>query len=151
MSSEWDKTKDWFWEGNIQQKIIEHMKSQEMFKIVKSCDTKTRGPDILAERDGILRQVEVKGYPSDKFVSGPNEGQKKITNPRLQARHWFAEALLTLMLAKSKDPTLEISLGLPTKERYISLLNNTLWARKIMGLTCYMVDESGNVKLLEPR
>ena len=145
--SEWDRTKDWFWEGNIQQKIIDFLENKEGFKIIRFCDPKTKGPDILAERHGILRQIEVKGYPSDKYATGPNEGQKKPTNPRLQAKHWFGEALLTLLIAKSNNTGLEISLGLPKKQRYIDLLNNTSWVRKMMGISCYMVDETGNVNL----
>jgi hypothetical protein len=144
---EWDRTEDWFWEGNIQQKIIDFLNSMEGYKIIRICDPKTKGPDILVERHGILRQIEVKGYPSEKYVAGPSEGQKKPTNPRLQAKHWFGEALLALLIAKSNNTELEISLGLPKKQIYIDLLNDTSWARRIMGISCYIVDESGDVYL----
>lgn len=150
----WDKTADWFWEGNVQQKIIDYVNNQEGFQIVHFSNPKAKGkqgqgPDIVAEWRGILRQVEVKGYPPAIYTQGSKKGQAKQPSQQAgQAKEWFAEALLALILAKSKDSKLEIALGLPELERYTRLLNETSWARKMMCIHCYLVDESGAVKLL---
>ncbi|MFH1328840.1 MAG: hypothetical protein ABIH76_08385 [Candidatus Bathyarchaeota archaeon] len=34
---QWDKTDDWFWEGNVLQRIIEHMQEQEGYSILRVC------------------------------------------------------------------------------------------------------------------
>lgn len=157
MTSEWDKTQDWFWEGNVQERIIEYMKRNEGFRIDQSADptTKERGPDILAKRrlsDGSFekRRVAVKGYPSDKYVEGQRKGQKKRTNPPTQARHWFSEALLELILAKSDDEDLQIALGFPNFKVYTNLVNRIRWLREKMELFCYIVTEDGQVRLFKP-
>ena len=152
VNEKWDKTDDWFWEGNIQERIIRYMKNAEGFHVVESANTamKTQGPDILAERHGVRRRVAVKGYPSDKYVSGNKKGQKKPTNPILQARHWFAEAILELVLARSANPKLEIALGFPTCTRYVNLLNSIRWFRDKMQLYSYLVSENGSVNTFKP-
>ncbi|MEM1985456.1 MAG: hypothetical protein QXG36_02860 [Nitrososphaeria archaeon] len=154
---EWDKTYDWFWEGNVQNRIKEYMKRKEGFKIVHVSNpmTKEQGPDILAKRkidNGSLerRQVSVKGYPSDKYVEGKKKGKKKRTRPPIQARHWFAEALFELILAKSEDQNLQIALGFPNFKVYLNLLNKIKWFRNKIGLFCYIVTEKGQVKLIKP-
>ena len=155
---EWDKTQDWFWEGNVQNRIIEYMKEVEGFKIVKEADplSKERGPDILAERrlnDGSLeiRRVAVKGYPSTRYVEGEKKGKKKRTNPSTQARHWFSEALLELLLAKSDDENLQVALGFPDFKVYTNLIRRIKWLRDKIKFFCYLVNEDGEVKLLEPK
>lgn len=144
----WDKTHDWFWEGNVQERILKYMREQEGFEIVKVCDTKTKGPDILAKRNGKIIQVEVKGYPSDKYVNGLQKGERKPTKPRSQAKHWYAEVLLSLVLAKEQDSELQISIGLPRFTRYLELLENTAWARSVLGIKCYLVTESGDIQII---
>jgi hypothetical protein len=150
----WEKTYDWFWEGNVQNRIIEYMIKNEGFQIVRCSDTRTkeRGPDILAQRrlpNGSLerRRIAVKGYPSEKYVNGLRKGERKRTNPSTQARHWFGEALLELVLAKSKDENIQIALGLPDKKVYRNLLERIKWFREKVGLLCYLVDEHGEVTM----
>lgn len=143
---------DWFWEGNVQKKIIEYMKNSEGFEILESADTlsKARGPDILAEKNGIKRIVSVKGYPSDKYVDGDKVGLKKRTNPTIQAKNWFAEAIFDLIRAKSADEKIEIALGFPRYERYLNLLRKVKWLRERANLYCYLVNENGNVAVYGP-
>jgi hypothetical protein len=76
--------------------------------------------------------------------------QKKPTNPILQAKHWFAEALYDLIRAKSARPELEIALGFPRFERYVKLLREVEWFREKAGLLCYLVSENGEVEILAP-
>jgi hypothetical protein len=73
-------------------------------------------------------------------------GKKKPTNPNLQAKHWFAEALLSLIIAKSENPKINIAMGLPFKEKYKELINKITYFRKQFDLTFYLVDENGNIK-----
>lgn len=153
----WDKTKEWFWEGNIQNKIVEYMQNVEHFTRIKVADTlrKEPGPDIKAERkleDGSveIRQVAVKGYPSRYYTQGEKKGQVKRTSRSTQARHWFAEAIMELILTKSQDESIQIALGIPDFRVYRKLLNRIKWFREKIGLFCYLVGEKGEVKLLKP-
>jgi hypothetical protein len=49
-SADWDKSQDWFWEGNVQERIREYMKDVEKFEIMRESDTlnKSHGPAFLA-------------------------------------------------------------------------------------------------------
>lgn len=48
----WDKTQDWFWEGNVQKKIVEHLKNKG-FKITKTANTQSKesGYDIVGKKE----------------------------------------------------------------------------------------------------
>jgi hypothetical protein len=148
----WTPESDWFWEGNVQKKIVGFMNRNEGFEIISTANTQTkeRGPDILAEKGGVRRIVSVKGYPSDKYTSGPNMGRKKPTQPTLQAKHWFAEAVFDLIRAKSARPEIEIALGFPKIPRYVNLLREVQWFRETIGLLCYFVGENGEVEVFKP-
>ena len=156
-SGKWNKTKDWFWEGNVQLKIADFMREKENFTKIEVADTlkKEQGPDIRAERKTKngrieIRQVAVKGYPSKYYTQGKKKGQVKRTSRSTQARHWFAQAILELILAKSRDENLQIALGLPDFKVYRNLINRIKWFRKKVNLLCYLVNEKGEVKLLKP-
>jgi hypothetical protein len=153
----WDKTKDWFWEGNIAKRITKYMKENEGFRVVVAADSgvKEKGPDILAERlldDGgrVRRRVEVKGYPSLYYAEGTKRGQLKRAARSTQARHWFAEVLLEAVLSVSNDKDLEIALGFPDFPVYRSLISRTTWLRTRIGLLCYIVNEDRKTRLLLP-
>ncbi len=66
---------EWFWEGNVQQAMIRYLRAQG-WTAEHSTDTARgeHGSDIVARRDGKLLLVEVKGYPSVRYVKGTKAG-----------------------------------------------------------------------------
>jgi hypothetical protein len=150
----WNKENDWFWEGNIQQKISDYLISMG-YNEVKTVNThlKDKGPDITGEKDGTKWVIEVKGYPSDKYVQDTDrytKGESKRTNPSTQARHWFSEALTSILLTKSEDPTKMICLGFPRNGVYVSYLNRISYIRGKLDIYTFLVDENANVKMYHP-
>jgi hypothetical protein len=146
---------EWFWEGNVLEKIVEYMVNVEGFEILIKSNTakRTQGPDILARKGNILRHVEVKGYPSQRYmrdVPGGRKGNFKRTSPATQARHWFSDGLFELILSKSENESVQIALGLPEFNTYLKLLNQIKYFREKMELYCYLVNKDGKVKLIQP-
>ena len=153
-NEEWDKTDDWFWEGNVQNNIVDYLKSQR-YSDIRTVDTKSKeqGPDISANKDGKPWIIEVKGYPSDKYVettSQHKKGDPKPTRPATQARHWFSGALLEALLSKSEKPNLEIGLGFPNYGTYIKFLNRLSYFRGKLDIHAFIVENNGQVKQYHP-
>lgn len=145
----WSYEDEWFEETNVSTKIKEFLEKSG-YKIIKfNADKMARGPDIVGEKDSQRIIVEVKGYPSDKYVKdnpkrGIKKGDLKPTDPKLQAKHWVAELLLSLLIQKSKDPA-TLAMGLPKSETYQRLLDKIEY--KKLGFICFIVDENGNVEI----
>jgi hypothetical protein len=147
---EWRYEDEWFEESRISGKIEDYLKKKG-YEITKSnVNKKNKGHDIVAKKDNLEFIFEIKGFPSDKYVSGEKKGQKKPTPPNLQATHWFAEALLSLIIAKSKEHETNIAMGLPFKEKYKELINKITYFRKQFALTFYLVDENGKITEVSP-
>ena len=144
----WKKEDDWFWEGNVQKNIAEYL--QEQGFDVKATDTisKSTGVDIVAKKAEKNILIEVKGWPSDKYMDGPKKGQPKPTHPTLQAKHWLSEAFLTVIRRKSKFPGYTLAIGLPKFRRYTDLLNEISWAIETLGIKIFLVDSTGKVSEL---
>jgi len=142
----WEPEDDWFYESRIQLVIKESLIS-DGWNLLKESVTSLRetGPDLFMEKNSEKLRIEVKGWPSNNYVKGKNKGQKKKTNPAIQARHWFGEALLTLILAKCIDPKLKIAMGLPIKKTYETKWKEIEWLRDKLGLEVYWVSEQGIV------
>lgn len=147
MTAEWNYEDEWFEETNVSRKIRDFLVQQD-YEITKFCeDKKERGYDIEAEKDGQKIIMEVKGYPSDKYVSGPYKGEKKPTNPNLQAKHWFGEALLALLIAKSRNPVCKTVIGLPDFRIYRDLLERVKFVMMKLNMGYILVDERGHVEV----
>ncbi len=129
----------WYWEGNVQEKIIHFLKSLDC-TVHSSSDTATRqqGKDIVAvERDGRTLWVTVKGFP---------EKSKNV-----QARHWFAGALLDLARYKDENANASLAMGLPHGfSTYEGLIRRTDAVRKFLGYSVYWVRSDGTVICDEP-
>lgn len=138
----WEPEDDWFYESRIQQVIRDSLIS-DGWNLLEESTTSTRepGPDLLMEKNSEKLRIEIKGWPSKNYIKGTNKGQKKKTNPATQARHWFGESLLTLILAKCKDPNLQIAMGFPDKNTYRKKWNEIKWLREKMDLSVYWVNE----------
>ena len=147
----WKPDDDWFHESRVQQKIKSSLKNQWGIPISEAnALTREPGPDLLFKKNNRHLRVEVKGYPSDKYTRGKMRGQKKITNPRIQAPHWFGDALLTLIIAKSEDQTLQIAIGLPRCDVYEKKWKAIHWVAEKIRLKCFWVEKSGGVVCTRP-
>jgi len=104
---------EWFEETNIGRKIKEFLE-KDSWKIEKFNENKKQqGPDIVATKNGKKIVIEVKGYPPRYYVVGKKKGQPKPTHPNLEAKHWFADALLSVVVEKSRNPKIKVGIGLP--------------------------------------
>ncbi len=140
---------EWAWEGNVQSRVATHL-AQTGWSIIRVADTaqRERGVDIIAERGGQRLLVEAKGWPSTTYARGERAGQPKPTQPTLQATHWFAEALATL-IRRGGEPEARLSLALPDMHRYRTLLGEAGWALERLNITVYLVTAEGAVEVWE--
>ena len=141
--------REWDWEGNVQATVVAHLAGTGWI-IISAADTARREPgiDIVAERCGRRLLVEVKGWPSTTYARGERAGQPKPTQPTLQAAHWFAEGLTTL-IRRGCSPDDVLALALPDKPRYRTLLAQAGWALDRLDMTIYLVTEDGSVQTWE--
>lgn len=123
----------WFWEGNVQARIVSEL-VRTGFQIKRVADTKSREPgrDIEAiSPDGHELWASIKGFP------------EKSGNT--QARHWFADAVLDLLLYKDENPTVQLALGLPKGfSTYENLAARVRRVRRELPFLIYWVDGQGN-------
>jgi hypothetical protein len=140
---------EWAWEGNVQSRVAAHLAATG-WSIIRVADTaqRERGVDIIAGRDGQRLLVEVKGWPSTTYARGERAGQPKPTQPTLQATHWFAEGLTTLIRRRT-EPRSPLALALPDMPRYRTLLGEAGWALDRLGIIVFLVSEQGNVEIRE--
>jgi Holliday junction resolvase-like predicted endonuclease len=136
---------EWTWEGNVQSRIVTHL-AKTGWNIIAVANTaqRERGVDIIAERDGQRMLVEVKGWPSAMYARGERAGQPKPTQPTLQASHWFAE-LLTSLIRRGAEHGSRLAMGLPDMPRYRTLLGEAAWALERLDITVYLVTAEGAV------
>jgi len=128
----------WFWEGNVQAKVVAHLIAQN-YQITSQADTASyqKGIDIVAERDGIILWVSVKGYP---------KGTDK-TNPSLQASHWFKQVIFDMIEYRERDKKVLLAVALPDYPRYHSLAKKILWFKPVANFSYFWVKENGEVSV----
>jgi hypothetical protein len=143
---------DWFWEGHVQDRVAAHLRTQG-WSIARLANTAARstGPDIEARRGPDRLIVEVKGFPSIGYRDPRRAAEIKRTNPTLQARHWFADALLKVVRQRGTEPGDLVAMAFPDFERYRSLCRDTSEPLAELGIGVMLVTESGKVvELLRP-
>jgi hypothetical protein len=140
---------EWTWEGNVQSRIVTHL-AKSGWNIIAVANTaqRERGVDIIAERDRQRILVEVKGWPSTTYARGERAGQPKPTQPTLQATHWFAE-LLTSLIRRGAERGSRLAMALPDMPRYRTLLGEAAWALERLDITVYLVTAEGSVQVWE--
>jgi len=128
--------KDWFWEGNIQSRVVSYL-AYNGYAIQSVANTATReaGKDIVAvSPDGEELWVSVKGYP------------EKSSN--VQARHWFSGALFDLILYHGEAPDVKLALAFPIGfTTYKNLLPRIEWLKQKMQFQVFWVSEDGTIQI----
>jgi hypothetical protein len=144
-----DPSAPWYWEGNVQA-IVARFLAAEGWTIESVADTasRQRGIDLLATKGDRRLAVEVKGYPGTVYARGERAGQPKPTAPTTQARHWYAQALLTAVLTGGSDDPAEIGLAFPDMPRFRELIGRSEWALRRLDLRVFLANESGHVEEL---
>ena len=142
-----DVKAEWHWEGNVQTAVIRALVA-DGWSIVRAANTATReqGVDIIAVRDRGTLLVEVKGFPSTVYARGERAGQAKRTPPTVQAKHWFAEAMLKAVRLRHSDLSATVFIAYPAHPRYSSLLSETKWALDALAIGVLAVHEDGRVE-----
>lgn len=142
-----DAHSEWHWEGNIQAAMVSHLVGAGWgINSVANTSTRERGVDIIATRDGMKLLVEVKGYPSEYYVSGDRKGQRKPTPPSLQARVWFADLLMSSMVNAGDEPDARILLCVPDVPTYRNLAGRVSLSLDRLNFTIAWVGENGEVR-----
>jgi hypothetical protein len=132
------KYEHWFWEGNIQTKVINYLTTQG-YQIHSSADTAShqRGIDIVAEKDGKPFWVSVKGYP---------QGTDR-TNPSVQAGHRFKQAIFDIIEYRERDKNVLLSVALPDYPRYHALAQKITWLKPVADFSYFWVNEFGELSI----
>jgi hypothetical protein len=137
---------EWFWEGHVQDRVVAHLMGQGWL-IMSTADTASRstGPDIEARKANLRLMVEVKGYPSVGYRDPRRASEVKRTNPTLQAKHWFADALLKVVRHRGTHPRDLVATAFPKFARYESLLAESFDSLDRLGVGVFLVPEAGPV------
>nr|MBN1228860.1 hypothetical protein [Anaerolineae bacterium] len=126
----------WFWEGNIQSRIVEYLVLNE-YTIRSVADTRSRqrGKDIEAVFDEQNAWVTVKGYP------------KGTVRTRLapQARHWFKAAVYDMIRYRQENSRAVLFVALPDFPTYHRLKQEIQWFKIAANFSFLWVSEDGNV------
>ncbi len=131
-----DSTREWFWEGNVQARVIAYLAALE-YQIRSVADTAShqQGIDITAEKDGKTLWISVKGYP---------RGTDK-TNPSVQAGTWFQGAIFNMVVYRGQNANVQLVVALPDFRRYHRLTQKVTWFKHAADFTYYWVDAVGNI------
>jgi hypothetical protein len=140
---------DWAWEGNVQAAVRKWLESQG-WTIESEANSASReqGDDLRATKGGETLVVEVKGFPPTNYADPRRAGEVKRTRPAIQAKHWFAEALLRTVRVLGTRPQVAVAMAFPEHPRYLALVNETRTAVDRLGIAVLMVSESGRVSVI---
>jgi len=132
------KSEHWFWEGNVQSNIVNNLAKQG-YNIRSVADTAghQQGIDIVADKDGEIMWVTVKGYPQST----------EKTNPSVQASHWFKQAIFDIIEYRERDKDVSLAVALPDYPRYHSLAQKITWIKPIANFSYFWVNEQGDVSV----
>lgn len=144
---------DWFYEGQVSSKLVEYFK-ENGYSILKdnSHNIQARGEDIIISKHEQKEIIEVKGYPSSTYTKGTKKGKLKSTNLKLQAKHWFSEALLASIFNYQRQKTkcnIKLALAFPLEDKYKELLGKVedFFSDHNIDFRVYFVDKNGQVTI----
>ncbi|MDP9460681.1 MAG: hypothetical protein M3Q22_10680 [Actinomycetota bacterium] len=83
---------------------------------------------------------------STTYARGPRIGQPKPTPPTLQAKHWYADLLLSVARLRQRHTEDVIAIGLPDTARYRTLLAETSRALAALEVQVLLVSEPDRVE-----
>lgn len=130
------KSEKWFWEGNVQSKVISFLANQGYhIRSVADTTSQQQGIDIVAEKEGIPLWVSVKGFP---------QGTVK-TISTVQAGYWFKQAIFDILEYQERDRHAQLAVAFPDYPRYHSMAQKITWIKPVANFSYFWIRESGEV------
>lgn len=138
---------NWDWEGNLVATLAAWLK-QEGWQEVSRANAALRehGIDLVMEREGTTRIIEVKGWPSSTHTSGPKRGQSKRWRPTM-GRNYMGDLVLSAMILRSSRPD-EVAIAVPDIETFRNLLERISPSLATLGIGAYVIAENKEVRTL---
>ncbi|GGD07656.1 DUF7669 domain-containing protein [Nocardioides daphniae] len=139
---------EWHSEEHTQSLLVEWLKN-DGWNIVRAANTRTREPgvDVIAERGDERLGVEVKGFPSPFYVTGPKKGLVKPTTPVEQAKKWYSHALVPAMRLRTREPESRSVMCFPDFPVYQRLYEETASSLRAAAIEVWFVTEAGDVSV----
>ena len=130
------KSENWFWEVNVQSRVITFLISQK-YQIRSVADTATHQTDIdiIAEKNENKLWVSVKGFP---------QGTEK-TNASAQSRHWFKHAIFDIIEYRERDKEAFLVVAFPDFPSYRNLAKKLSWFKAAARFVYIWVSDGGKV------
>lgn len=148
-STPWPEARDeWHWEGNAQAAVVTYLASQG-WGITRVADTASRehGTDIEAARAGRRVHVEVKGWPSERYVNPARAHETKRTSAPVMARSWFSDGVVHVLRLRNSHPADAVVLAMPGMDTYRRLVDGVRHALEAIRITVLWLDEDGSVSV----
>lgn len=126
----------WFWEGNVQRRIVDSLsEAGHTVRVEADTASRARGKDVETRTPGGEKLwVSVKGFPENK------------RSQNTQARHWFSQALFDMILYRDEDPYAELAIGLPAGfTTYRNLSQRVDWFKSAVPFRIFWVHQDGRV------
>jgi hypothetical protein len=137
---------EWHWEGLVQARVVAYLAASGV-SITRVAGTASRehGTDIEGTRDGVPLHVEVKGWPSERYVDPARAHEVKKTPPSLMARTWFADGVVQVLRLRAAHRFDEVGLALPAIDTYRRLVTSIRPPLEAVRISVLWVSEDGGV------
>lgn len=139
------------WEGDVQSAVAGYLISKG-WTLLSMADTgsRQRGDDIRAKKGERVLVVEVKGYPSRAYADPRRVDEVKASHPSAQAKHYVADALVTVLRVLGTRPEVAVAIAFPDVPRYRALLSDLDTPLRRLGVATLLATPTGEVAELIP-
>ncbi|MDQ3937406.1 MAG: excisionase family DNA-binding protein [Chloroflexota bacterium] len=136
---------DWDWEGNLVATLAAWFKKHGWREVSRSdAAIREHGIDLVLEKDGRTRVVEVKGWPAREHSRGLKIGAKKQWRATM-GRSYFGDLVLSAMILRSARPDDEVAIAVPARDTFLKLLRKVHPSLVTLGIGSYVITEAGEV------
>jgi Holliday junction resolvase-like predicted endonuclease len=136
----------WFREAHVQKALVDALSDRGwQVHVARNTDKREPGIDVIAQRNGQMLGVEVKGYPTTGYADPRRAAEKKKARPEGQAWNWYSKAILAAMMLRSRHPDWVSAVVLPVTSRYTELYQATKGSLSAAKIQVWWIDPSGEL------
>jgi hypothetical protein len=137
---------DWDWEGNLV-RVIGDWHEQRDWSTTARAETALRehGIDLVLERAGRRRLVEVKGWPGATKRTGPNKGIA-VRSRHAMGRNYLGDLVLSVMVLRAENVADQVALAVPSHRTFTTLLDKIRASLAKLDIGVIVVRENGTIE-----